>query len=193
LNSEIPNPKSPIRNAWWVALPTLVIAWCAYLMMFGPTQGIDLPPPELKDEELLGRADYNWELKDLEGKPVTLDPYRGKVMFLNIWNTNCGPCVKELPSIASLAANPRLKDVAFVCVSTDEDAGLVRRFLDKRQIKLPIVLRADKEPPRIFKAAFIPATFLVAPNGRIANFQEGNAQWDVPDVVDRLEALTRRK
>ena len=44
--------------------------------------------------------------------------YQGKTVFLNIWATWCGPCVGEMPSIARLAGNRRLKakNIEFVCV-----------------------------------------------------------------------------
>ena len=57
--------------------------------------------------------------------------FKGKTVFLNIWATWCGPCVGEMPSIARLAENPRLKgkNIEFVCVSTDDSTDKVVRFL----------------------------------------------------------------
>src|SRR5205823_4576372 len=116
--------------------------------------------------------------------------YRGKAVFLNVWATWCGPCVRELPAIANLAANPRLKDVAFVCVATDEDQDAVRRFLAQRKLNLP-VLHAVGRPPEVFATPYIPATFLIAPDGRIVHVEQGSAQWDDPAVVDKLETLAK--
>ena len=36
-------------------------------------------------------------LKDADGRTVTLDDYKGKVVLLNFWATNCGPCKIEIP------------------------------------------------------------------------------------------------
>jgi hypothetical protein len=95
-----------------------------------------------------------------------------------------------MPSIARLADNPQLKskNVQFVCVSTDESAGVVRRFLEGKNWSMTI-LRADRLPP-VFATDGIPATFLIAADGRIAASQVGSADWSLPHVVEFLEKLS---
>jgi len=38
-------------------------------------------------------------LTDLNGKPVSLTQYRGKLLLVNFWATWCAPCLKEIPLI----------------------------------------------------------------------------------------------
>jgi len=97
-----------------------------------------LAPPRFAGSSTGGRADYSWPVTDLDGRPVDLGRYRGKAVFLNVWATWCGPCVAEMPSIARLAADPRLKDVAFVGISVDDDAAPVRRFLKEHGLSCTI-------------------------------------------------------
>ena len=40
---------------------------------------------------------------DLDGVPLQLSDYRGKVVILNFWSKTCPPCLEEMPSLASLA------------------------------------------------------------------------------------------
>src|SRR4051812_49314453 len=96
-----------------VVIPALLVAWIGYLYFFGPGRGSQLGAPGLVGD---GQADYNWKLRDLAGNTVDFASFKGKPVFLNIWATWCPPCVAELPSIASLAANPRVEGVAFLCV-----------------------------------------------------------------------------
>src|SRR4051794_9754607 len=63
-----------------------------------------------------GKAEYSWKVADLDGKPVDLSKYRGRAVFLNVWATWCPPCRREMPSIVRLASDPKLKDVAFLCI-----------------------------------------------------------------------------
>ena len=81
--------------------------------------------PTLEDSGTGEPASYDWTFLDLERPAGDVRPFKGKTVFLNIWATWCGPCVKEMPSIARLAEDPRLKDkgIAFVCVSIDESSG----------------------------------------------------------------------
>jgi len=134
-------------------------------------------------------AAFDWSLVDLDDRTVPFSRFKGKPVFLNIWATWCGPCVGEMPSIARLAQDPRLrgKDIEFVCVSTDESSGVVRRFLEGRDWSMTF-LRADKLPP-VFATEAIPATFVIAADGRIAASEVGAVDWHEPRIVSFLEKL----
>jgi len=46
--------------------------------------------------------DYNFKIKTLDGTVVDFNQFRGKVVFINLWATWCGPCRVEMPSIQKL-------------------------------------------------------------------------------------------
>jgi hypothetical protein len=95
-----------------------------------------------------------------------------------------------MPSIARLAQDPRLKgkSIEFVCVSVDNSSDVVRQFLAARPEWTMTVLRADKIAP-VFSTDGIPATFLIAADGRIAANVIGGAEWDEAHVVEFLDKL----
>lgn len=181
-----PRPAS----RWWIWALGGAIAWTVYLVVFGPKAAPDfrLNPPVLKSPGPASRAEYHWTLLDLEGAPVEFSKFEGRTVFLNIWATWCPPCIAELPSIANLAGNARLKDVAFVCVATDESAASVRHFL--RDKHWPMTVLRATNLPEVFMTEGIPATFLIARDGRIAASEVGAMQWDDPSVVDFLTSLS---
>lgn len=181
-----PRPPKPDRTWLYVGI-AFAAFWAVYLAWFNPLSrpgGPDLTRPARSQP-----ADYSWRLVDLDGNPVPFARYRGRAVFLNVWATWCPPCVREMPSIAALAANPKLKDVAFVCASTDESADTVKRFLAGKNWPMT-VLRAPELPP-VFTTDGIPATFLIAPDGRIAAAEVGSSDWNDPKVVAFLENLAR--
>ena len=170
----------------WLAIAILfTLFWALYLVLFGPRP----PAPSLEGSGTGEPASFDWTLLDLEDRPASFAPFKGKVVFLNIWATWCGPCVQEMPSIAHLADDPRIKgkDIAFVCVSIDETTDAVRRFLDSRSWSMTF-FRSETIPP-IFLTNGIPATFIIARDGRIAAKQVGSAQWDSPETIAFLEKL----
>ena len=140
--------------------------------------------------EIGGKADYSWAMRSLDGEVVNLSKYQGKPIFLNVWATWCGPCLSEMPSIERLARNPKLKGVAFLCVSTDETPGPVQAYVDAKKPTMTI-LHANGSIPRVFKTDNIPATFIIAPGGRIVRADVGSNNWDSDDVVGLLEELQR--
>ena len=91
----------PDRTWQYVALAFLV-GWLVILQFYNPLRSGS--PRLLGGGSDLGAADFSWKLQDLEGKPVDFASFKGKPVFLNVWATWCGPCVKEMPSIARLAA-----------------------------------------------------------------------------------------
>jgi thiol-disulfide isomerase/thioredoxin len=180
------NEKDTGSARTWLAIAvTFVALWVLYLAFFGPRS----PSPSREDPGAGEQADYDWSFSDLQDRPETLARFKGKAVFLNIWATWCPPCVREMPSIARLAEDPRLagKDIAFVCVSIDESTDEVRKFLEGKGWKMSF-FRSQKIP-RVFATDGIPATFIIAPDGRIASAQIGATEWDNPETIGLLEKL----
>jgi len=175
-------------RSWLIIALVFLGFWVVYLTFFAPRNrrpledaGIDLP------------ADYNWKLEDLKEQSVPFSRFKGKTVFLNIWATWCGPCVGEMPSIARLAENPRLKgkNIEFVCVSTDDSTAAVVRFVRDKNWPMT-VLRSESLPP-VFLTEAIPATYIITPGGRIVAAEVGANDWDKAEVVTFLEKAAATK
>jgi thiol-disulfide isomerase/thioredoxin len=78
----------------------------------------------------VGKVAPEIEGEDVDGKPMRLSDYRGKVVVLVFWGTWCGPCMRSLPMEKALAE--RLKDQPFALVGINSDA-------DREKLKAAIV------------------------------------------------------
>ncbi len=79
-------------------------------------------------------ANYDFKLKDLDGKEVSLASFKGKTVLLNFWATWCGPCKAEIPGFVELQAKYRDK-LTIIGYSVDDDAPKARAFAqDTRSI-----------------------------------------------------------
>src|SRR6516225_11184893 len=58
--------------------------------------------------------------KDLNGKELSLEVYKGKVVLLNFWATWCGPCRAEIPDLIELQSKYKDK-LTIIALATDED------------------------------------------------------------------------
>jgi thiol-disulfide isomerase/thioredoxin len=180
------NQTEPAATRTWLAIAVIFVAlWVLYLAFFGPRS----TRPSLEGPSLGEQANYDWSLSDLQDHQETFARFKGKAVFLNIWATWCPPCVGEMPSIAQLAADPRLegKGIAFVCVSIDDSTETVRDFLRGKGWKMSFF--QSQRIPQVFATDGIPATFIIAPDGRIANSLVGASEWDSAEVVTLLEKL----
>jgi hypothetical protein len=94
-----------------------------------------------------------------------------------------------MPSIARLAGDPSFqgKNVAFVCVATDDSIDTVQRFIKDKNWPMT-VLQADRLPS-VFLTEGIPATFFIAPDGRVVSSTVGGQEWDTPETKKGLQEL----
>ena len=100
----------------------------------------------------------NLPFKTLEGAPISLADWKGKVVVLNYWATWCVPCRAEIPEFNKMHQDLGSKGVEVVGISMDEDgAEAVKPFLKLHPMKytvglgsgsmdtpLPITLVLDK-------------------------------------------------
>ena len=132
--------------------------------------------------------DYGFTIKDLAGKKVTFHDYKGKVLFINLWATWCGPCRAEMPGIQSLSEKLKGEPVEFVMLSVDKDAALpkVKSYIETNQFTFPVYM-AHKYLPEQFQVPSIPTTFIVDKNGKILMKEVGTRNYDTKKMVDFLK------
>ena len=148
-----------------------------------------LAPPPLPVERSL--ADFEWKLQGLEGEETSLAAFEGKVLFVNLWATWCGPCVVEMPSIQRLYEQFQQEDVKFLLVS-DEPPDVVEPFVQEKGWELPMYVSSD-EKPYVFESRGIPATFILDREGRIVFRHVGSARWDDESAIRFLNGLLEKK
>ena len=75
--------------------------------------------------------------KDLNGKPLALADFKGKIVLIDFWATWCGPCVEELPNV--LAAYQKYHDKGFeiVGISLDQNRDALTGFIKERGMTWP--------------------------------------------------------
>ena len=186
--------RDPDWIRWAILALGLGVVWMAYLVLFGPSieSPNGLEPPQLAGTGSKVPVDFRWTLRDLDDKPVPFTRFQGRTVVVNIWATWCPPCRAEMPSLAALAMNPKLKEkgIEVVCISTDESPEALRQFVAKKDWKLTMLRATDMISA--FLSDGIPATFILAPDGRVAASELGAARWDDPSVVDFLENLAAK-
>ena len=107
-------------------------------------------------------------LQDLNGKNVSLEGLRGKVVILDFWATWCPPCVKEIPHFVELHEQYKDKGVEIVGISLDrEGVNVVKPFVQKFQIKYPIMMTDGKVDKAFGGITNIPTTFIIDSGGNI--------------------------
>ena len=112
----------------------------------------------------------------LDGAPVSLSSYAGRIVVLNFWATWCVPCVAELPELDRLAAAGGL---AVLAVSADRaGAAAVRPFAASHHIAhATLLLDQGSEAVHALNVAGFPTTLIIGPDGKLRGTLEGPAAW----------------
>lgn len=137
-------------------------------------------------------------LRDMDGAPVDLADYRGKVVLLNVWATWCGPCLEEMPSMERLYQDMAGKDFEILAVSVDWSIGgavparLVRSFADQVGVTFPILYSAPEDEnsiQRIYRTTGVPESFVIGKDGVIYRRISGSTSWDSPQYREQILRL----
>jgi thiol-disulfide isomerase/thioredoxin len=85
-----------------------------------------------------GKKTGLFKAKDLEGIKMNLDDSTGKIIVLNFWFINCGPCRKEIPDLNNLVDSFSKDKVEFVAVGLDSRDD-IEKFIKSMPFKYRIV------------------------------------------------------
>jgi thiol-disulfide isomerase/thioredoxin len=129
----------------------------------------------LDDMEVLKKLTVGGEpipfsVMDLEGKSLSLDKYKGKVVLLDFWATWCGPCRSEMPKVISLYNEYHNKGFEIVGISLDESRTLLEKYITENKMEWPQYFEGtkwDNSIARKYGVRAIPATFLLDREGKI--------------------------
>jgi peroxiredoxin len=130
-------------------------------------------------------------LTNLQGKTVSMAGLRGKVVFLNVWATWCGPCREEMPSMEKLYE--RMRDQpGFVMLAVSQDTGgrkLVANYVKKHGYHFEVLLDPTNKVADAYDITGVPETFIIGRDGRIVAHHAGAFDWAKPDVRTALDEL----
>ncbi|RFZ81233.1 AhpC/TSA family protein [Mucilaginibacter terrenus] len=117
----------------------------------------------------LGTTAPNFLLPDAKGQLTSLQDYRGKYVLIDFWASWCLPCRQENPNVK--AAFERFKNKNFTVLSLSiDDSGARKSWLkaiSEDGLPWPQLLDATKKVHDSYGVTYIPANFLIDPNGKI--------------------------
>lgn len=136
----------------------------------------------------------SFTLKDTQGRDVSLESYRGKVVVLNFWTKTCGPCMEEMPEIADLARILKpMSDVAVLTISTDEtaeDAMSTLKSVLREEPPFAVLMDPDTTVVREkFGTSLYPETWIIDKTGVVRARFDGAREWSSATVVELVSQI----
>jgi thiol-disulfide isomerase/thioredoxin len=130
--------------------------------------------------------------KNLEGKVVSLADYKGKLLFLSIWKTDCFPCLLEIPILNRLQKEYASDDFTVIGISVDRGKNkFVVDLVEKAKINYPVWLAYGEPILKYIEPPMTPFLLVVGPEGEVLGYVPGKIPTydDAVGVMNQARAL----
>ena len=126
--------------------------------------------------------------ESVDGKIISLSDLEGKYVYIDVWATWCGPCIKQVPYLKALEERYHDKNIVFVSISVDKEnvkEKWKQMIIDKELGG--VQLFADKSFNSDFMNAYainsIPRFILIDPEGKIVDPEAPRPSFEKTKVL----------
>jgi peroxiredoxin len=106
-----------------------------------------------------------FSLRDLKGDAITLEQFRGKVVFLAFWAPWCIPCRDEFPALDSLYKKFQNEGFIVVGIAVDASTEGVAKFLRKAPVSFPVLIDSNSTVAESYRLINMPTAYIIGRDG----------------------------
>jgi len=135
-----------------------------------------------------------FEFKDLNGKSININDFKGKYILINFFATWCEPCVKEMPLIENEIWKTYKSNNDFIILSfgrghSNEE---IKRFIKKKRFTFPIFSDQQKGIFDLFALSFIPRNYIIDKEGFIIYSEGGFRLEEFEKMKEKISTLLKQ-
>ena len=122
---------------------------------------------------------------NLQGKKITTESLRGKVVMVNFWTTDCATCVREMPQMVDTYNKFKNQGFEFVAVALKRDPpNYVINFTETHQLPFTVALDSGGDIAKAFgDVQMTPTTFVIDKDGKIIKRYVGEPDFGALHVL----------
>ena len=122
-------------------------------------------------------------LPSLQGQPVSLEGFRGRVLLVNFWSTSCPGCIAEIPDLVALQQHFAGAPFTVIGISmAGDEETQVAALAARLAVDYPLLMDPQGKAAQAFGSVNLtPTSFLVDAHGHIVERQVGAfplKQWE---------------
>ncbi|MDR2099518.1 MAG: TlpA family protein disulfide reductase [Campylobacteraceae bacterium] len=115
--------------------------------------------------------------KDMSGKSVKLDEFKGKVIVVRFWEKGCHHCMMEMPKLQALQDEYK-DDLAVIGINSFNSVEDIKAFKDEYKINFTLLKDDLDISKKRYGVIVVPTTFLIDKNGIVKEKIFGMTSWD---------------
>jgi len=125
--------------------------------------------------------------------PVSLQNYKGKVVFLDFWASWCPPCRKSFPWMNTLEKKYGRYGFTVVAINVDKHQTMAEKFLSRTPAAFAIGYDPNGHVAQAYGLKVMPSSFLIDRNGNLVVEHKGFRDKDKKRLEDRIRKLLARE
>ena len=117
----------------------------------------------------------NFQLPDISSdKLVSLDSYRGKIVYIDFWASWCSSCIKTFPQLNELLIHYQNRGLEVIAVNIDYNRQDALNFLDDNTVNFTVVYdQLGEQTVMEFGIKGVPVGYLIDRQGKIFAIHRG--------------------
>jgi thiol-disulfide isomerase/thioredoxin len=120
----------------------------------------------------VGKPAPQFSLPDLDGKQISLEQYKGKVVLLDFWATWCGPCRMTMPVLEKLRKE-YADSLVLLAINLQEPRDEVRNYMQQQGLKSHVLLDEKGSLGEVYGTEAIPMQVLIDKEGIVREVKTG--------------------
>lgn len=133
----------------------------------------------------------NQSVFDEQNQTVSLNEFKGKVVYVDFWASWCGPCRKSFPWMNAMQQKYREQGLAVVAINLDTDKTLADEFLQQVPAHFTVRFNPEGDVARSFDLLGMPSSFIFNRQGQLVDQHVGFYQEKVTDYEQQLVSLLK--
>jgi cytochrome c biogenesis protein CcmG/thiol:disulfide interchange protein DsbE len=115
----------------------------------------------------------SFDIANIQGGRISLDDYKGRVVYVDFWASWCGPCRKSFPFMQEIQAEYADAGLTVIAINMDQNPDDAHRFLEEH----PAAFLIGRDPAgavaKQFGVMAMPSSFIVDRGGLIQEVHMG--------------------
>jgi thiol-disulfide isomerase/thioredoxin len=111
--------------------------------------------------------DIAFSYETLDGKKVSTEDLKGRMIIVEHWATWCPPCVAQVPHLKKLHADYGPRGMVLIGISHDRGTSEVERFIKDKDMTWPQVMQSSIRGGPAWGVRGIPHAFIISPEGKL--------------------------